>query len=62
MNGTCVECGREFDLLSEIDMDELANGHDCESVETDGYEMSDVEADADTLASAGWGTDEDYGG
>lgn len=35
-------------------------------VETDGeengYEMSDVEADADTLASAGWGTDEDYGG
>ena len=22
---------------------------------------SDVEADADTLASAGWGTDEDYG-
>ena len=24
-------------------------------------EMSDVEADADTLASIGWGTDEDYG-
>ena len=24
--------------------------------------MTDVEADADTLASAGWGTDEDYGG
>ena len=23
--------------------------------------MTDVEADADTLASAGWGTDEDYG-
>lgn len=29
--------------------------------EYEGYEMSDVEADADTLASAGWGTDEDYG-
>jgi len=28
----------------------------------DYYEMSDVEADADTLASAGHGTDEDYGG
>ena len=28
----------------------------------DYYEMSDVEADADTLASAGYGTDEDYGG
>ena len=26
------------------------------------WEISDVEADADTLASAGWGTDEDYGG
>ena len=25
------------------------------------FEMSDVEADADTLASAGHGTDEDYG-
>ena len=24
--------------------------------------LTDVEADADTLASAGWGTDEDYGG
>jgi len=24
--------------------------------------MTDVEADADTLASVGWGTDEDYGG
>ena len=24
------------------------------------WEMSDVEADADTLKSAGWGTDEDY--
>jgi hypothetical protein len=23
--------------------------------------MSDAEADADVLASAGWGTDEDYG-
>lgn len=28
--------------------------------ETDGDYMSDVEADADTLKSVGWGTDEDY--
>lgn len=28
--------------------------------EDEGYQMSDVEADADTLASAGMGTDEDY--
>jgi len=36
---------------------------DCEDedVPTLGHELSDVEADADTLASAGWGTDEDYG-
>lgn len=35
---------------------------ECDNcAEQDGYEMSDVEADADTLASAGWGTDEDYG-
>tara|TARA_B100001013_G_scaffold344036_1_gene273199 strand:+ start:2431 stop:2586 length:156 start_codon:yes stop_codon:yes gene_type:complete len=25
-------------------------------------QWTDVEADADTLRSAGWGTDEDYGG
>lgn len=30
-------------------------------VADEGYQMSDVEADADTLASAGMGTDEDYG-
>jgi len=31
--------------------------------DADDYEdnMTDVEADADTLASAGYGTDEDYG-
>ena len=27
----------------------------------EGPYLSDAEADADTLASAGWGTDEDYG-
>jgi len=30
--------------------------------ERDTQEMTDVEADADTLRSAGFGTDEDYGG
>lgn len=43
---------------SVSDIDEAA-------VEPDEYDeplgMTDVEADADTLASAGWGTDEDYG-
>ncbi len=33
---------------------------DDEDFDDEGYQMSDVEADADTLKSAGWGTDEDY--
>jgi len=44
----------ECENCSEVLLD-----YDKES--EDGYEMSDVEADADTLASAGHGTDEDYG-
>jgi|TARA_R100000084_G_C4528472_1_gene90067 hypothetical protein len=32
----------------------------AEVLEPDQF-MSDAEADADALASAGWGTDEDYG-
>jgi hypothetical protein len=35
---------------------------ECENCVEVEYEMSAVEADADTLASIGWGTDEDYGG
>jgi hypothetical protein len=35
---------------------------DEESDDDEPSDMSDVDADADTLASAGWGTDEDYGG
>ena len=39
------------------EMDEFDRGWD--DAKEDNY--TDVEADADTLASAGWGTDEDYG-
>lgn len=45
-------------------MDELtdADNFDGEDfAERDGF-LSDLGADADALASAGWGTDEDYGG
>ncbi len=28
----CVECGRVFDLLNEIDAEEYAYGHDCETL------------------------------
>jgi len=27
----CIECGRVFDLLNELDAEEWAYGHDCES-------------------------------
>ena len=39
--------------------DENDETPDCYDEPDDG--MTDVEADADALASAGWGTDEDYG-
>ena len=37
--------------------------YEHEEKEVEEYEdgMTDVEADVNTLASAGWGTDEDYG-
>lgn len=43
-----------------------SNGAESDAMEMDfdpcdeGYQMSDVEADANTLASAGLGCDEDY--
>jgi hypothetical protein len=47
------------DLYMTPDEDR-ADGEPCGS-DYDGDNMTDVEADADTLASAGYGTDEDYG-
>ena len=46
-------------VFSVMLMDE-APEPELEDWEKDGFN-SDVEADADALASAGWGTDEDYG-
>jgi hypothetical protein len=56
----CGCCGdvRENEDYREQYEAELAE-QDVERDE-DGDNMTDVEADADTLASAGWGTDEDY--
>lgn len=31
----CSECKREFDLLNDVDAEEWAFGHDCESVDED---------------------------
>lgn len=43
------------DYFDEQDFDEDGYFHDDDG-------MTDAEADADALASCGWGTDEDYGG
>jgi len=40
--------------------DDFSDSINEDAIREDG--MTDAEADADTLASAGWGTDEDYGG
>ena len=41
------------------DQDDFSDSINEDAIREDG--MTDAEADADTLASAGWGTDEDYG-
>jgi hypothetical protein len=57
----CIGCGAEVceDALckqdAEIEPLHPDHGHDYED------NMTDAEADAYALASAGWGTDEDYG-
>jgi len=48
------------DVRLELELDEQDEFPIYEDLEFEDH-MSDVEADADTLASAGWGTDEDYG-
>jgi hypothetical protein len=60
----CRDCGIQFSVEgaegdAEVDFDDVqAWEDDCYEYEDD---LSDVEADAMTLASAGMGTDEDYG-
>lgn len=49
--------------FDDFDAEVTAEEFYSDEVEYEDFEdsYSDVEADADTLASAGWGTDEDYG-
>jgi hypothetical protein len=63
----CCGCGHEASQESQHEAaleleDDLREMNDLNG-EPDDHDdgMSDVEADADTLRSAGWGTDEDYG-
>ena len=53
ISGMCQSCQDDVFGVGEPDDDEWPDDEPSE--------MSDVEADADTLSSAGWGTDEDYG-
>jgi len=57
-----VENSFDANLQTEQEIAEFEqwlDSNDGELADDDGY--SDAEADANTLASAGWGTDEDYG-
>jgi hypothetical protein len=51
-------CQSAYEDEMAASFDEADTDHD---MDYEGYQMTDVEADADTLASAGYGTDEDYG-
>jgi hypothetical protein len=69
----CVSCDSENNnaasFRDDISRKEYAISGLCQSCQDDVFgvsddepdDMTDVEADADTLASAGYGTDEDYG-
>ena len=50
----------EFAEPSDAEMEQLADEFAAEESEWDMF-RDDVDADADALASAGFGTDEDYG-
>jgi hypothetical protein len=55
ISGMCQSCQDDIFGVGDDDPD------DEDWPDDEPPEMSDVEADADTLASAGMGTDEDYG-
>lgn len=66
----CKNCGDDFrahlstasspDFCSEECEDDYYDNMDDGYYPPEDDNLSDVEADADTLASAGYGTDEDY--
>ena len=71
MTNVCEDCDKNYSLCvcgtdpSEYEEDEFAAPYDAADTAYEELEnednYSDAEADADTLASAGMGTDEDYG-
>lgn len=68
MYNPCCGCGDERDergdyeyYLDSCERDDRDYDDDDELPDYPEDGMTDVEADADTLRNAGWGTDEDYG-
>lgn len=58
-----IDLETAWEMVKELmELIEVGYVEEFEEVEEIGDGLSDAEADADTLASAGWGTDEDYGG
>jgi len=59
--GCCPSAAEYYDPSDEIQAADLLEDEEIEREEEGDDGMTDGEADADALASAGWGTDEDYG-
>lgn len=66
--GPTVECACCLEKVTHVDgrdgwCDACVADFEAQSIQFTEQDdnMSDAEADADALASAGWGTDEDYG-
>ena len=57
----CCGCCGGFDNDTGNDVSEFDAEREMDYRDEPEDNMTDVEADADTLASAGYGTDEDYG-
>jgi hypothetical protein len=55
--GCCEHCPEDCEYFADH---AIPCAHGCDDVSSEDG-LSDVEADAMTLVSAGWGTDEDYG-
>jgi len=62
---SCPDCDSDLidDCCPICDDDDFDEDYDDDDddFDEDYWDMSDAEADADVLKSAGWGTDEDYG-
>lgn len=59
----CCGCHLENpDPNEQFDPNDPDNFPDDDDWDDEPHDMTDVEADADTLRSCGWGMDEEYGG